>query len=113
MRVAVQLDNGEVAPTRETAQAVQAASDALKNCGMIVSPCELPDEGMSLIRQIWRSNGGEMSASELYQILGEWDAFRSKMLASLADFDREALLGDRPRVRFEVHVECFDLAVDS
>ena len=87
LRVAIQLTNGEVAPTPETLEALAEASEVLQAAGASVDSAELPDEGLSLTREIWRSYGGEMSATELYQVLAHWDEFRNRSLEWFQEFD--------------------------
>ena len=87
LRIAVQLDNGEVAPSRETIATAHAAAQVLSENRAAVSHAELPDEGMSLIKEIWRSYGDEMSAKELYEILGEWDQYRRRLSIWFASYD--------------------------
>jgi amidase len=87
LRVALQQSNGEVSPTAETIEAVEAAEQVLTERGAVVVPEELPDEGLALTREIWRSYGGTMPAGELYQLLAEWDSYRSRLLGWFQSFD--------------------------
>jgi amidase len=87
LRVAVQYTNGEVLPDPDTENTVSAAAETLRKAEMAVETAELPDEGLALTREVWRSYGGEMSSRELYNVLAEWDAFRSRMLIWFHQFD--------------------------
>jgi amidase len=87
LRVALQQSNGEVAPTAETIAAVEAAGAILTEHGAVVVSEELPDEGLTLTREIWRSYEGSMQAGNLYQLLAEWDAYRSRLLGWFQSFD--------------------------
>jgi amidase len=87
LRVALQQSNGEVSPSAETVEVLEAAGEALTERGAVVVPEELPDEGLALTREIWRSYGGTMPADELYQLLAEWDAYRSRLLGWFQSFD--------------------------
>ena len=87
LRVAVQLSNGEVDPSMETVFTVQEAARALSECGATVNRAELPDEGLALTREIWRSYGDGMTSRELYALLAEWDDYRSRMLEWFQDYD--------------------------
>jgi amidase len=87
LRVAVQFSNGEIVPTSETRDAVESAAGVLAERGALGTPEELPNEGLALTREIWRSYGGEMSAAKLYGVLAEWDAYRSRLLQWFQSFD--------------------------
>jgi amidase len=87
LRVALQASNGEVSPTVETIEAVDAAGQMLAEQGAVVVPDELPDEGFAVTQEIWRSYGGTMQAGELYHVLAEWDAYRSRLLGWFQSFD--------------------------
>jgi amidase len=87
LRVAVQYSNGIVPPTEETAATLQEAAHALSEHGANVVDADLPDEGMGLVKEIWRSYGDEMSARELYELLAEWDLYRSRLNVWFQSFD--------------------------
>jgi amidase len=87
IRVALQVSNGEVDPTSETINALRDAADALEHAGYEVVTAELPDEGLSLTRRIWSSYQNQMTTSELYQVLYEWDRYRTRLLGWFEAFD--------------------------
>jgi len=87
LRVAVHYDNGVVTPAPETTATVRAAADALATAGVIIQEADHPAGGHELTHEIWRSYDGEISSLELYRVLRRWDAYRSKMLRWLADWD--------------------------
>jgi amidase len=87
LRVALQQSNGEVAPTAETIETLETAGAILTEHGAVVVSEELPDEGLTLTREIWRSYEGSMQAGNLYQLLAEWDAYRSRLLGWFQSFD--------------------------
>jgi amidase len=87
LRVAVQVDNGEMPPSADTARVVDSAAGYLAQTGADVRQVALPDEGAALTRSIWHSYGGTVSAGELYAVLHEWDQYRSRLLAWFQDFD--------------------------
>jgi len=87
LRVAVHYDNGVVTPAPETTVTVRAAADALATAGVIIQEADHPAGGHELTHEIWRSYDGEISSLELYRVLRRWDAYRSKMLRWLADWD--------------------------
>jgi amidase len=84
LRVAVQTDNGLDTPTPETVAAIEAAAQALAAAGALVEPASPPGGGHELTIDVWRSYG---DASDLYDILRRWDAYRSQMLAWFAAYD--------------------------
>jgi amidase len=117
LRVAVVADNGIVAPTRETRDAVRAAADALESCGARVAAAR-PEpllRSFDVFRAVMASDGGGFLASTLqrfgtvepspavggmlalqreipggldvYRAFELWDRFRAEMLAFLADYD--------------------------
>jgi len=87
LRVAVHYDNGVVTPAPETTATVRAAADALATAGVIIQEADHPAGGHELTHEIWRSYDGEISSLGLYRVLRRWDAYRSKMLRWLADWD--------------------------
>lgn len=87
LRVAVQFGNDEVESTADTLATVQAAAQILAEDGADVTPVDLPDEGLLLSRDIWRSYGGAMTSAELYELFAEWDAYRSRLLVWFQDYD--------------------------
>jgi amidase len=87
LRVGVMPRNGLDEPTPETVAAVEAAAGALVEAGAVVGPASHPGGGHELTIDVWRSYGEGVTASELYDVLRRWDAFRASMLAFMADFD--------------------------
>ena len=87
LRVAVEIDNGIVAPDTDTIATVLAAADALTGAGARVDEAPLPPGGHELTHEVWRSYGGDRSSLELYRLFRRWDRYRSAMLHWLDDWD--------------------------
>ena len=86
LRVGFFADNGICTPTRETAASVTAAVAALADAGADVSETRPPPEG-DITSRIWRSYDEPMTAADLYDALGDWDRYRSRMLEFSEPFD--------------------------
>ncbi|MEX2029564.1 MAG: amidase [Anaerolineales bacterium] len=87
LRVAFYVDDGQVHPTRDVVSAVEAAADALKVAGAIVSearPICLSDS-RSITERYWGMS--EASGAEVEKLWLDWDRFRTAMLAFAADYD--------------------------
>jgi amidase len=87
LRLAIQTTDGEVPPDAATAATIEDARRSLERAGMHVVERSLPGGGHELTRRIWRSYDGALSSLALYEVLREWDAYRSLMLEWLADVD--------------------------
>jgi amidase len=87
LRVAVQADNGLDAPCAETLATIDAAAAALGRAGATVREVRHPGGGHEITLDVWRSDGREMGADELYGLLRRWDAFRAAMLAFAEQHD--------------------------
>ena len=87
LRVAVQTENEHHAATPETAAAVRAAADALRDAGAEVEEARHPEGGHAITIEVWRSYGEGVEAAELWRILRRWDAFRSEMLGFADRYD--------------------------
>jgi amidase len=86
LRAGFYADNGVCTPTRETVEAVTAAVAALADAGVEVTETLPPPEG-DITSRIWRSYDGQMTADELYDVLCDWDRYRSRMLEFMEPFD--------------------------
>ena len=87
LRVALYTDDGIATPTPETAEALQAAGDALRSAGIAVErarPASLHDAA-PITQRYWAMD--ELSGREVQQLLADWDRFRSQMLAFISAFD--------------------------
>jgi amidase len=87
LRVALQVENGAMPVTSETAATIQNAAAVLERAGARLVEAALPDEGWDLTHAVWRSYGGEMSTGEFYELLRAWDGYRSTMLLWFRDYD--------------------------
>ena len=87
LRVALYTDDGIATPTPETAEALQAAGDALRSAGIAVErarPASLHDAA-PITQRYWAMD--ELSGREVQQLLADWDRFHSQMLAFMSAFD--------------------------
>jgi amidase len=87
LRVMLHLSDGVAHPDAGTERALRDAARVLGEAGATVAEDAPPPGGHELTEQVWDSYGDETSASELRDILGEWDAYRTAMLALLDRFD--------------------------
>ena len=62
----------------DTARALAAGADALRERGAVVQQARPPAGGHDLTIEVWRSYGDQTG---LYGLLRRWDAFRAEMLA--------------------------------
>lgn len=87
LRAAWYDDDGLMPPTSATAATVRAAAQALGAAGVALEerrPAEL-EAALEISRRYWRSE--EMNGAEYQQLLADWDAYRSRMLGFMADYD--------------------------
>jgi amidase len=113
LRVSFHTDNGISSPTPETVQAVRRAADSLANAGARVDEIRPSgiEEAHEIITALWSADGGAgdrkllkkagttksmmtwldeavpISMSEFSDLMDRWDAFRSKMIAFLENYD--------------------------
>jgi amidase len=87
LRITLQILDGQSAPEPDVERVVRDAARALAQAGAVVTEGPLPPGGHELTERVWESYGDAMSASDLYGILREWDAYRSTMLTFLATTD--------------------------
>jgi len=87
LRVMLHESDGVAVPDRATVRALRSAAAALSDAGAAVSEGDPPPGGHELTERVWDSYGDEMTASELYSILRDWDAYRTAMLALLDRVD--------------------------
>jgi amidase len=87
LRLATQTTDGEAPPDAPTAAIIEDARRSLERAGMRVVERSLPGGGHELTRRIWQSYDGELSSLDLYEVLREWDAYRTQMLEWLAEVD--------------------------
>lgn len=87
LRVALHFRESPTEAEPEVERAVLAAAAVLADAGAMVREEAPPAGGHELTERIWESYGDSMSASQLYETLREWDAYRSTMLAFAATHD--------------------------
>jgi amidase len=87
LRVMLHLSDGVAPPDVGTERALRDAATALSQVGAAVAEDAPPPGGHELTERVWNSYGDEMTASELYRVLRDWDAYRTAMLALLERFD--------------------------
>ncbi len=87
LRLVVDSAAGGLPPDAPTAAVLGDARAALAGAGMQLVERSLPDGGHELTHRIWRSYDGDLSSLELYDVLRDWDAYRSRMLEWLAGVD--------------------------
>lgn len=87
LRVMLHRSDGVAAPDIGTDRALGDAAAALSEAGAVVVEDGPPPGGHELTERVWDSYGDEMTASELYRVLRDWDAYRTAMLALLDRFD--------------------------
>ena len=87
LRVMFHRSDGVAPPDDGTARAMRDTAAALSEAGAVVAENALPPGGHELTERVWDSYGDEMTASELYRVLRDWDAYRTAMLALLDRFD--------------------------
>lgn len=87
LRIMLHGSDGVAAPDADTESALGDAARALSDVGATVVEDAPPPGGYELTERVWDSHGDEMSTSELYDILRDWDAYRTAMLAVLDRFD--------------------------
>jgi amidase len=87
VRVMLHRSDGVASPDIGTERALRDAAAALSQAGAIVAEGSPPSGGHELTERVWDSYGDEMTASELYRVLRDWDAYRTAMLALLERFD--------------------------
>jgi amidase len=86
LRIATYADDGLHATTTATGEAVRAAADALARAGTLVQWTR-PDisEARSITERYWRID--ESSGADVLRLFEDWDRFRSRMLAFMANHD--------------------------
>jgi len=86
LRIATYADDGLHATTTATGDAVRAAADALARAGTLVQWTR-PDisEARSITERYWRID--ESSGADVLRLFEDWDRFRSRMLAFMANHD--------------------------
>jgi amidase len=87
LRVMLHPSDGVASPDDGTERALRDAAVALTDAGASVAEGAPPPGGHELTERVWDSYGDEMTASELYSILRDWDAYRTAMLALLDRVD--------------------------
>lgn len=87
LRAAWYDDDGLMPPTPATAATVRAAAQALSTAGVSLEERRPTGIGAALeiSRRYWRSE--EMNGAEYQQLLADWDAYRSRMLGFMAEYD--------------------------
>jgi len=86
-RVMLHRSDGVSLPDVGTDAALRDAAAALREAGAVISEDAPPPGGQELTQRVWDSYGDEMTASELYTVLGDWDGYRTAMLSLLDRFD--------------------------
>jgi amidase len=84
LRVIVHALDGEYAPDAGTSRALEDAAEALVAAGARRVEASLPAGGHELTERVWASYRGELSSLDLYELLLEWDRYRTRMLTFLA-----------------------------
>lgn len=87
LRVMLHRSDGVAPPDGGTDRALGDAAAALREAGAAVAEGAPPPGGHELTERVWDSYGDEMTASDLYGVLRDWDAYRTAMLALLARVD--------------------------
>lgn len=87
LRVMFHRSDGVTPPDGDTDRALLDTAAALSEAGAVVTELEPPSGGHELTERVWDSYGDEMTAPELYEVLRDWDAYRTAMLAVLDRFD--------------------------
>jgi amidase len=87
LRVMLHRSDGVASPDIGTERALRGAATALSQAGAVVAEDSPPPGGHELTERVWDSYGDDMTASELYRVLRDWDAYRTAMLALLERFD--------------------------
>ena len=87
LRVMFHPSDGVAPPDDATNRALRDTSAALSEAGAVVTEGALPPGGHELTERVWDSYGDEMTASEMYGVLRDWDGYRTTMLALLDRFD--------------------------
>ena len=87
LRVMLHRSDDAAPPDTATERALRATAAALSESGAVVAEDAPPPGGHELTERVWDSYGDEMTASELRDILREWDAYRTATLALLNRFD--------------------------
>ncbi|MEO7296796.1 MAG: amidase [Candidatus Limnocylindria bacterium] len=87
LRVALHVSDGRAVPEPDVERALREAARALEEAGARVADGAPPPGGHELTERVWDSYGDDLTASDLYRILWEWDRYRSTMLEFLAAFD--------------------------
>ena len=87
LRVMVHRSDGVASPNPGTERALRDAAEALGEAGAVVAEDAPPPGGHELTERFWDSFGDEVTASELRDILAEWDTYRTAMLAVLVRYD--------------------------
>ncbi|HSK92780.1 MAG TPA: amidase [Candidatus Angelobacter sp.] len=87
VRVMLYRSDGVAPPDAETDGALVMAAAVLRERGAIVAEGAPPPGGHDLTERVWDSYGDEMTAPQVYDVLQDWDAFRTTMLAVLERFD--------------------------
>ena len=87
LRVLLHRSDGVAPPGVDTEHALRDTAAALRDAGASVAEDAPPPGGHELTERVWDSYGDEMTASEVYDILRAWDAYRTAWLALLERFD--------------------------
>jgi amidase len=87
LKVALYSDDGIATPSTETVATVNAAGRALSRAGASVESARPPDldQAWTITRRYWAMD--ELTGREVQQLFADWDLFRSRQLAFMADFD--------------------------
>jgi amidase len=87
LRVLLQISDGVADPASDVERAVRDAAAALAEAGARVTEGSLPAGGHELTERVWDSYGDSENGPQTYQMLRDWDRFRSVMLGVLDDWD--------------------------
>lgn len=87
LRVMFHPSDDVAPPDGATDRALRDTAAALSEAGAVVAESAPTPGGHELTERVWDSYGDEMTASELYRVLRDWDAYRTAMLALLDRFD--------------------------
>ena len=82
-RFIVHALDGKDSPDAGTTRALADAAGALVAAGAQRVDTALPDGGHDLTERVWASYRGELSSLDLYEVLYEWDRYRTRMLGFL------------------------------
>lgn len=87
LRVMFHRSDGVAPPDGGTGRALRDTAAALSEAGAVVAESNPPPGGHELTERVWKSYADGATASELYRVLRDWDAYRTAMLALLDRFD--------------------------